>query len=88
MTTNGKGSMGEPSLGIQRMKILIYVPTTDCIPSNGPVRNGKEETLARQVWRLILSHTTLTRSIDVKILSYNARRGFHNATGGNGTRTE
>ena len=24
----------------------------------------------------------------MKILSYNARRGFHNATGGNGTRTE
>ena len=37
MTTNGKGSMGEPSLGIQTRKSLIYVPTTNCIPSNRSV---------------------------------------------------
>ena len=49
MTTNRKGSMGEPSLGIQTRKGLIYVPTTNCIPSNGPVSDGEEETLARQV---------------------------------------
>ena len=83
MTTNGKGSMGEPSLGIQT-KSLRYVPTTNCIPSNMSVSDGEEETLARQVWPLILSHTTLTRSIDVKILPYNAREGFHKATRDNG----
>ena len=49
MTTNGKGSMGEPSLGIQTSKSLIYVPTANCIPSNGSVSNWEEETLARQV---------------------------------------
>ena len=49
MTINGKGSMGEPSLGIRKRKGLIYVPTTSCIPSNGPVSDGEEETLARQV---------------------------------------
>ena len=49
MTTNGKGSMGEPGLGIQARKSLIYVPTTNCIPSSGSVSNGEEETLARQV---------------------------------------
>ena len=49
MTTNRKGRMGEPSLGIQTRKGLIYVPTTNCIPSNGPVSDGEEETLARQV---------------------------------------
>ena len=47
MTTNGKGSMGEPSLGIQTRKSLIYVPTTNYIPSNRSVSNGEEETLAR-----------------------------------------
>ena len=49
MTTNGKGSMGEPSLGIQTRKSLIYVPSTNCIPSNRSVSNVEEETLARQV---------------------------------------
>ena len=49
MTTNGEGSMGEPSFGIQKRKSLIYVPTTNCIPSNRSVSNGEEETLARQV---------------------------------------
>ena len=29
--------MGEPSLGIQTRKSLIYVPTTNCIPSNRSV---------------------------------------------------
>ena len=45
MTTNGKGSMGESSLGIQT-KGLAYVPTTNCIPSNRPVSDEEEETLA------------------------------------------
>ena len=49
MTTNGKVSMGEPSLGIQTRKSLIYVPTTNCVPSNRSVSNGEEETLAWQV---------------------------------------
>ena len=49
MTINGKGSMGEPSLEIQTIKSLIYVPTTNCIPSNRSVSNGEEETLAQQV---------------------------------------
>ena len=49
MTTNGKGSMGEPSLGIQTRKDLINVPTTNCIPSNRPVSDGEEETLTWQV---------------------------------------
>ena len=48
MTTNGKGSMGEPSPEIQT-RVLIYVPTTNCIPSNGSVSSEKEETLARQM---------------------------------------
>ena len=47
MTTNGKGSMGEPSLGIQTRKSLIYVPTTNCIPLSGSVSNGEEEKLTR-----------------------------------------
>ena len=46
MTTNGKGSIGEPSLGIQTRKGLIYVSTTNCVPSNGPVSDGEEEALA------------------------------------------
>ena len=41
--------MGEPSLGIRTRKGLIYVPTTSCIPSNGPVSDWEEKTLARQV---------------------------------------
>ena len=49
MTINGKESMGEPSLGIQTRKGLTYMPTTNCIPSNRPVSDGEEETLARQV---------------------------------------
>ena len=49
MTNNGKGSMGEPSLGIRTRKGLIYVLITSCVPSNGPVCDGDEETLARQV---------------------------------------
>ena len=49
MTTDGKESEGEPSLGIQTKKSLIYVPTTNCISSNRSVSNGEEETLARQV---------------------------------------
>ena len=42
------------------------------IPSNGPVSDGEGETLARQVWPIILYHTTLTKSTDVKILPYSA----------------
>ena len=49
MTTNGEGSMGEPSLGIQTRMGLKYVPTTNCILSNGSVSDGEKETLARQV---------------------------------------
>ena len=49
MTTNGKGSLGESSLGIQTRKSLIYVPSTNCVPSNGPVSDGEKETLARRV---------------------------------------
>ena len=86
-STNGKGSMGEPSLGIQTRVWYTFQPLI-VFHRNGSVSNGEGETMARQLWPLILPHTTLTRSIDVKILPYNARRGFHNATGGNGTRTE
>ena len=43
MTTNGKESMGEPSLGIQTGKGLIYVSATNCIPSNRPVSDGRRK---------------------------------------------
>ena len=48
MTTNGKGSMGEPRLGVRTRKDVIDVPTS-CIPSNGSVSDGEKKTLARQV---------------------------------------
>ena len=69
-TNNGEGSMGEPSFrnanNSEGFDIRVYHQI--CIPSNGPVSDGKEETLARQVLPLFLFHTTLTRSTDVKII--------------------
>ena len=58
------------------MKGSMYVPTTSCIPSNGSVSDEEEETLARQVWPLILYHITLTRSTDVKILPDTVARNY------------
>ena len=49
MTTNGEGSVGEPSLEIQTRMGLMYVSTTNCTLSNGSVSDGEKETLARQV---------------------------------------
>ena len=51
MTINGKGSIGEPSLGMQHnMKgFNIRVNHQTDIPSNGSVSGGEEEALARQV---------------------------------------
>ena len=66
--------MREPSLGMQNNKegFSIHANHQTCIPSNGPVCDGEEETLARQARPLFSSHTTLTRSSDVKILPYYA----------------
>ena len=52
MTTDGKGSIREPiSLGMQSNKegFNIRANHQTCIPSYGPVSDGEEETLARQV---------------------------------------
>ena len=77
MTTIGKGGMGEPSFRNTNKKgVDVRANHQICIPSNGPVSDGEEETLARKVGPLILSHTTLTRRTDVKILPYYAGAGF------------
>ena len=51
MTTNGKGSMGEPSFRNANNKEGFDIRANHqiCIPSNGSVSDGEEETLARQV---------------------------------------
>ena len=51
MATNGKGSMGEPSFRNvnYREGFDIRANHQICIPSNGPVSDGEEETLARQM---------------------------------------
>ena len=53
MTTNGKESMEEPSFrnanSREGFAILVNHPNVYCAPSNGPVSDEEEETLARQV---------------------------------------
>ena len=51
MTTNGKGSMGEPSLGMQHDKERLNIRANhqNCILSNGPDSDREEETLTRHV---------------------------------------
>ena len=51
MTTNGKGSVEKPSLRMQsnREELNKRANHQNCIPSNRPVRDGEEQTLARQV---------------------------------------
>ena len=38
-----------PMVNTNKQGFYIYVPTTNCTPSNRPVSDGEEEILARQV---------------------------------------